>query len=45
MIYRKIYFEECNHVKIALEKNAEFNILSNCDLLNVRARNILNMPN
>ncbi len=25
MIYRNIYFKECNHVKIKFEKNAEFN--------------------
>ena len=37
MIYRNIYFKECNHVKIVFEKNAEFNVLSNCDLPNVRA--------
>ena len=37
MIYRNIYFKECNHVKIALEKNAEFNVLSNCDLPKDRA--------
>ena len=37
MIYRKIYFKECNHVKFVFENNAEFNVFSNNDLLNVRA--------
>ncbi len=37
MIYRKIYFKEYNRAKIVFEKNAEFNVLSNCDLPNVRA--------
>ena len=37
MIYRSIYFKECNHVKIVFEKNAEFNVLPNCDLSNFRA--------
>jgi len=35
MIYRNIYFKECNHV--VFEKNAEFNVLSNGGLPNVRA--------
>ncbi len=34
--YRNTYFKECNHAKIVFEKNA-FNVLSNCDLPNVRA--------
>ena len=33
MIYRNIYFKECNHVKVVFEKNAEFNVLSNCDFV------------
>ena len=47
MIYRNIYFKECNHVKIVFEKNAEFNVLSNCDLPNVRAlgQNKINRSN
>ena len=34
-----MYFKECNHVKIRkiFEKNAEFNVFSNCDWPNVRA--------
>ena len=36
MIYGNIYFKKCNHVKIVF-KNAEFNVLSNCGLLYVRA--------
>ena len=32
-----MYFKECNHVKIVFEKKSEFNVLSNCDLPNVRA--------
>ncbi len=36
-----------NFNKIVFEKNAEFNILSNCDLPNVRAlgQNKINKPN
>jgi len=26
MLYRTIYFKECNHVQIVFEKNAEFNV-------------------
>jgi hypothetical protein len=37
MIFRNIYFKGCNHVKIVFKKNAEFNVLSNCDLPNLRA--------
>jgi hypothetical protein len=37
MIHKNIYFKEYNHVKIVFEKNAKFNVLSNCDLPNVRA--------
>ena len=37
MIHRNIYFKEFNHVKIVFENNAEFNVLSNCALPNVRA--------
>jgi len=37
MIYRNMYFKEYNNVKIVFEKNTEFNVLSNCDLPNVRA--------
>ena len=32
MIYRNIYFKECNHVKVVFEKNAKFNVLSNHEL-------------
>jgi len=37
MIYRNIYFKECNHVKIVFEKNAQFNVSLNLDLPYVRA--------
>ena len=47
MIYRNIYFKECNHAKIILKKNAVFNVLSNCDLPKVRAlsQNKINRSN
>jgi hypothetical protein len=47
MTYRNTYFKECNHFKIVFEKNAEFNVLSNCDVPNVRAlgQNKINMSN
>ena len=47
MIYRNIYFKEWNHVKFVLEKNDEFNVLSNCDLPHVRAlgQNKINRSN
>jgi len=37
MIFGNTYFKECNHVKDVFEKKAEFNVLSNCDLPNVRS--------
>ena len=47
MKYRNIYFKECNHVKIVIDKNAEFNVLPNFDLPNVRAlgQNKINRSN
>ena len=47
MIYRNRYFKGCNRVKIVFEKNAEFNVLANFDLPNVRAlgRNKIHMSN
>ncbi len=32
-----MYFKEFNHVKIVSVKKSEFNVLSKCDLPNVRA--------
>jgi len=37
MIYGNIHFKEFNHVKNCIEKNAEFNVLSNYDLRSVKA--------
>jgi len=47
MIYRKIYFKECNHVQFVFENNAEFNVLLNYDLSNVRVlgQNKINRSN
>jgi hypothetical protein len=38
-----MYSKECNNVKIVFEKNDEYNVLSNCDLPNVRA--LSGLPN